>query len=183
MVTSPSTMSTPTIQAACSLTTLSSSRSTLRNVGSGYRKWQRSLEHISSYQPTRVPGQQLRCWSRRGSTPKEKGWGSLNTTKDKNKIREKEGRKRGKLTSCHWRVPVTRTTVLKRIKWMERTEHPRQVLLCCVISTSCLPSPELVSRPATNLPNEPRDQPCQHPREPGETRACSACGGKTLTLR
>lgn len=56
MVTSPSTMSTPTIQAACSLTTLSHYGSTLRNVGSRVQEVGENPEtHPTNQQ---VPGQQ-----------------------------------------------------------------------------------------------------------------------------
>lgn len=180
MVTSPSAMSTPTIQAAvlqhcphCEYP----EKCGFQGTGSGRGAWS-----ISSYQPTSSwPATQ--CWSRHGSTPKEKGWGSLNITKDKNKIREKEGRKRGKLTGCHWRMPVTRATVLKRIKWMERTEHPTRFSCAVWWAQAACPPQNWSSRPATKstLMNQGIN-PASIPGR-GETWACSACGGKTLTLR
>lgn len=95
-MTSLSAMSTPTIQAAvlqhcphCE----NPEKCGFQGAGSGRGFWR-----ISSYQSTSSwPATQ--CWSRQRSTPKEKGWGSLNTTKDKNKIREKKGRKRGSKTN------------------------------------------------------------------------------------
>ena len=157
--------------------------STLRNVGS---RVQEVAEEPRISHPTnqQVPGQQPNAGADVEALP-EKKVGAVWTpprTKTRSEKR-KEEKEEAKLTGCHWRMPVTGATVLKKIKWMERTEHPSG-FSCAVWWAQAACSPQnWSSHPATKstLMNQGID-PASIPGR-RETQACSACGGKTLPPR